>query len=85
VTGELIVFDIGSTLVDGPEKGPASRIVAALGLPRAAKRRLHEALMTRPFERPGDVADLLRREYGATGDQVHREVADHTPNPEKSS
>ncbi|PWW62789.1 HAD family hydrolase [Actinokineospora spheciospongiae] len=76
MTGELIVFDLGSTLVDGPEKGPAGRVVAALGLPRAAKGRLHEALMTRPFERPGEVADLLRREYGATGDQVDREVAD---------
>ena len=53
---KLVIFDIGSTLVTGPSRGPASRIAARLGLGDEQKRALHEALMTVPFASAREVA-----------------------------
>jgi HAD superfamily hydrolase (TIGR01509 family) len=61
VTGaQLVVLDIGATLVDGPAKAPASRIAALLGLDAAQKAELRRALMTTAFDGPGEVAARVR-------------------------
>jgi len=54
VTAPLIVLDIGSSLVDGPARGPAARIADIAGLDRRQKRALHQLLMTTDY---GDAAD----------------------------
>jgi HAD superfamily hydrolase (TIGR01509 family) len=59
VIARAVFFDIGETLVNGPSRGPASRIARQLGLPRERKRTLHHALMTTPFESPREVAAWL--------------------------
>lgn len=63
----LVILDIGNTLVRGPDRGPAARLAATLGLEPAARRAVRDALMTRPFERPEEVAAFLRRELGISG------------------
>ena len=57
----LVVFDIGNTLVRGPDRGPAKRLAETLGLGPAERRELRHALMTRPFERPEEVAAFIGR------------------------
>ncbi len=60
----LAIFDIGETLVTGPEKGPASRIAARLGLDDDTRRMLHRALMTTPFAGADEVAAALNARLG---------------------
>lgn len=55
----LAVFDIGSTLVEGPAQGPAGRIAKSLGLGSAEKKRIHRALMSTAFTGPDDVAAFI--------------------------
>jgi FMN phosphatase YigB (HAD superfamily) len=52
LTAPLVILDIGSSLVTGPERGPASRIAQAAGLDVAQKRRLHHMLMTTDYTDP---------------------------------
>ena len=72
----LIVFDIGSTLVAGPAKGPASRIAKRLGLHTQQKALLHSALMTRSLAGADEVAELIRREYGVVDARVDQVVSE---------
>jgi FMN phosphatase YigB (HAD superfamily) len=75
VPSQLVIFDIGETLVHGPELGPAARIVAALGL--APDPGLSDLLMTTDFAKAADLAEALESRYslrpGAAHD-VGREV-----------
>jgi FMN phosphatase YigB (HAD superfamily) len=52
LTAPLVILDIGSTLVTGPERGPASRVARAIGLDTARKRQLHRMLMTTDYADP---------------------------------
>jgi HAD superfamily hydrolase (TIGR01509 family) len=56
----LVMLDIGSTLVSGPDRGPARRIADALGMADDATRELHRTLMTTAIETPGEVAAFVR-------------------------
>jgi FMN phosphatase YigB (HAD superfamily) len=60
----LIVFDIGSTLVTGPARGPAGRISRALGLADRQKAAVHHLLMTRRWDDPGAAGAAIRAEFG---------------------
>ena len=71
---EVVFFDIGETLVSGPPEGPAKRIARRLGLTAAQRSELHRALMTRPFESPGGVADWLRDAIHVDGRAAVEEV-----------
>ncbi|HEX4466184.1 MAG TPA: HAD family hydrolase [Solirubrobacteraceae bacterium] len=55
VAVRLAVLDIGSTLVEGPSRGPASRIAEAAGLDDDQRSRLRRALMCEPFTQAEDV------------------------------
>jgi HAD superfamily hydrolase (TIGR01662 family) len=68
--GPLAVFDIGGTLVDGPDRGPARRLATLLGLEREQRRALRDALMTRPFESAAEVAGFVRDELGMPGPEA---------------
>ena len=76
MTRPLVLVDVGETLVHGPARGPASRIAATLGLAAGDKRALHAALMTSPFEQPGDVAAFLRERGVPAGAPLDAAVAD---------
>ena len=67
MSARLIILDIGSTLVEGPSRGPASRIAARLNLKAGEKRALFAALMTRPFTTPQAVGDFVGENFGQTG------------------
>jgi HAD superfamily hydrolase (TIGR01509 family) len=71
----VVVLDIGSTLVTGPDESPATRIGRSLGLADNHRRTLQHALMTRPFNSPGAVADFVRSLHPDSAvDQVVGEV-----------
>lgn len=76
IRAELVLLDIGATLVEGPAKAPASRIAARLGLDRAQKAVLRDALMTRPFQGPDEVAALVRTIADLPADAVGATVAE---------
>jgi HAD superfamily hydrolase (TIGR01509 family) len=72
----LVMLDIGSTLVRGPDRGPAKRIAAAVGMTRDERRALHRALMTRPFESPASVSAFARSELARSGPDVEAAIED---------
>jgi HAD superfamily hydrolase (TIGR01509 family) len=72
----MIVLDIGSTLVTGPEKGPASRIADRIGLDDRQKSALQTALMTIDFREPQEIADFMEREFGASGAVSYQAVSE---------
>ncbi|MFL5914002.1 MAG: HAD family hydrolase [Gaiellaceae bacterium] len=72
--GPLVMLDIGSTLVAGPDQGPARRIAVEIGLSAEEKRALHRALMTIPFGSPSAVSAFVRDELGRSGDAAIERV-----------
>jgi HAD superfamily hydrolase (TIGR01509 family) len=60
----LVILDVGSTLVDGPGQGPASRIAALCGLDPAGKEALSHALMVTNFAGPAAVSEFLHDRFG---------------------
>ena len=72
----VVVLDIGSTLVDGPPHGPASRIARASGLDTTQKRALHHMLMTADFRDAEDVYAAARAQLGLVGHKVETAIAD---------
>ena len=63
----LLVFDLGSTLVGGPEHGPARQVAESTGLDLAQKRALHRLLMTHDFAGPEDALTAAREHLGPVG------------------
>lgn len=55
----LAVFDIGATLVSGPDAAPWSRLAGELELSSAEKAILRESLMTRAFSTPVGLGAFL--------------------------
>ena len=66
MSAPLVVLDIGATLIDGPERGPASRIAGAIGLDAGRERDLHQLLMTTDYANPADVCTDIRERLGVT-------------------
>jgi FMN phosphatase YigB (HAD superfamily) len=52
----IALFDIGSTLIDGPAYGPARRLTEMLGLPATAAPKLEHVLFRTFSESPEDLA-----------------------------
>jgi HAD superfamily hydrolase (TIGR01509 family) len=76
VSAPLVVLDIGSSLIEGPARGPASRIAEAIGLDASRKRALHGLLMTTNYADPTDVRAAVRERLGLAGPEVESAVAD---------
>ena len=55
----LVVFDIGATLVAGPDAAPWSRLASELELAPAQEAMLRESLLTRAFSTPAELAASL--------------------------
>jgi HAD superfamily hydrolase (TIGR01509 family) len=60
----LVVFDIGATLVAGPDAAPWSRLASELELKAAEKAMLRESLMTRAFLTAGELATFIADAVG---------------------
>jgi HAD superfamily hydrolase (TIGR01509 family) len=69
--GLLAILDLGSTLVEGPSRGPARRIAELAGLDEVTKRSVHRQLMTADYacadEAAAAVRDRLERAAAAAG------------------
>jgi len=76
VSAPLIVLDIGSSLVEGPSRGPASRIAEAAGLDVSSKRGLHRLLMTRDYADPEDAWTDAREQLGLADPAIRSAIAD---------
>jgi len=76
VSAPLVVLDIGSSLVAGPARGPASRIAETAGLDVAHKRALHNLLMTTDYANSSDACAAVRARLGLGGLVVESAVAD---------
>lgn len=75
MTGRAVIFDIGATLVFGPNCGPASRIAQDLGLSARQKEILQQALMTREWDRSDAVAEFISHTFGGSKEAVQRAVS----------
>ena len=64
----LVILDIGGTLVQGPDTGPAKRLAARLGLSPDARRAFSRAIMTRAFASPEELAAAVDLPAGAVAE-----------------
>jgi len=60
----IALFDIGSTLIDGPPYGPARRLAEMLGLEKPAVAELEGLLFRTPSESPEDLANHISKVLG---------------------
>ncbi len=55
----IALFDIGSTLIDGPPYGPARRLAEMLGLGKPAVAELEQLLFRTPSKSSADLAEHI--------------------------
>ena len=60
-----VLFDIGSTLITGPDISPSKYIARLLGLPDEGKAQVADIIMCRDFAGPGDICRALRQHFEA--------------------
>jgi HAD superfamily hydrolase (TIGR01549 family) len=60
----IALFDIGSTLIDGPPYGPARRLAEMLGLGKPAVSELERLLFRTPSKAPADLAHCIASTLG---------------------
>lgn len=60
----IAIFDIGSTLIDGPPYGPARRLAEMLGLEKPAVAQLERLLFRSLSATPEDLARRVTEELG---------------------
>ncbi|WP_035106900.1 HAD family hydrolase [Desulfovirgula thermocuniculi] len=63
------LFDIGATLVSGPEVSPARQLASTLGLAEEEARRAADLLMTREFSSPREACAALSALFPLTAAQ----------------
>lgn len=61
----LVLFDIGSTLIEGPPVGPGKRLVQALSLKSEFLESINDFLFRTPLEDAGSLAEFLVQRCGA--------------------
>jgi HAD superfamily hydrolase (TIGR01549 family) len=69
----IVLFDIGSTLIDGPRYGPPRRLAQMLELSEDALPALDRILFQTPSERPSDLAAAIAERFAV--DRPHAEAA----------
>ena len=70
-----VLFDIGSTLVQGPDISPVTAVARLLGLGDREKSRVADIIMCRDFDHPGQLCRCLEEALPAGGfpeDVIHR-------------
>ena len=59
----IALFDIGSTLIEGPPYGPARRLSEMLDLDKSAVRQLEPLLFRTPSESPEHLAQHIAEAF----------------------
>ncbi len=59
-----VFFDVGSTLITGPDRGVAKRLALELGLGEREKQAINAGLMTRPIYDAGAAAAFVCEDLG---------------------
>jgi len=72
---KAVFFDIGSTLVEGPEISPAKYITRLLGLPAGESSRLGQLIMCREFEGWKELCCTLEKSFCHMTGQQEAEIA----------
>ena len=67
----IVYLDIGATLVEGPDRGPAGRLRDGLGIGREAGQKLAAAVMREPWMHPQSLASWLIEHAGVPADLAH--------------
>jgi HAD superfamily hydrolase (TIGR01509 family) len=70
----MVLFDIGSTLIDGPPCGPARRLAEMLGLDQPAVAQLERLLFRSPSETAEELARHIAAELGVDATAACREL-----------
>lgn len=70
----IVFFDIGSTLMDGPPRSPASRFVHELGLSKQDKETINNFLFTRNIETPDELTETFRRFFNDMPADADRKI-----------
>jgi len=76
---EYIFFDIGSTLMDGPDLSPASRFARELELSESQKETINNFLFTEEITHPDLLIERFRfhlPEISASSDEIIRKIWD---------
>lgn len=60
----LVLFDIGSTLIEGPSEGPGKRLAKKLGLDSIALKQLNQFLFESPLRTPYELSEYLITNFG---------------------
>ena len=72
-----VFFDLGATLITGPDRGPAGRIAEQLSLSKEQKKQLSSRIMTSKWQEPEHLCDYITSEFytdkGAT-ETVAKEI-----------
>jgi HAD superfamily hydrolase (TIGR01509 family) len=71
----IALFDIGSTLIDGPPYGPARRLAEMLGLGKTAVAELERLLFRTPSESPEHLAQHVAEGVGVEYSRAAEECA----------
>jgi HAD superfamily hydrolase (TIGR01549 family) len=71
----IALFDIGSTLIEGPPYGPARRLAEMLGLEKSAAARLEPLLFRTPSETPEHLAQHVAEGCGVDYTRAAEECA----------
>jgi FMN phosphatase YigB (HAD superfamily) len=66
----LVLFDIGSTLLEGPAIGPGTRLAKALGLPQSDNSILSDLIFQRLHTSPDTLARTLAHELSLPRQEV---------------
>ncbi len=66
----IALFDIGSTLIDGPPYGPARRLAEMLGLGKPAVAELERLLFRTPSKAPADLARCIASTLATSEDSA---------------
>lgn len=70
----LVLFDIGSTLLEGPSRGPGSRLAEAFGLSPSTQAEISDLLFQETYSGPDDLANRLSHEFSLPLPRVVGEV-----------
>lgn len=70
----LVLFDIGSTLLEGPSTGPGKRLATAFNLPPSAHHRVSNLLFRNSYTDPDHLAQVLASEYSLPLSEALTEV-----------
>lgn len=81
-----VLFDIGSTLIQGPDISPAKMIARLLGFSDSEKGRVADVIMCHSFDDPLHMCEVLQKSFpmaGFPGEKIKKIWQDQESAPEE--